>query len=94
MQKIITICFLFLFGCSPIQPKQETIIHPEWPKPIQPYSFDWKVVVIDNKTAIIGLDYDQSLEFRLFLEDYKRYTKESNEIICFYRKSLNDKRCN
>lgn len=91
---IILMIILFVCGCATNQIKPiETIIHPDLPQPIQPYKFDWKVVVIDEKTVIVGLDYDQSLEFRLFLEDLKRYMKESNYVTCFYRKELNEPKC-
>ena len=65
------------------------VVEPDFPKPIQPYRFNWKVVVISGK-PVVGLDYDESLNFRLFLEDINRYIKESNNIICFYRKQIDN----
>lgn len=66
--------------------------HPVWPTPVLPYKFDWKVLLEGDK-VYVGLEYDQSVEFRVFLEDVKRYMKESNSVICFYREDLKESRC-
>lgn len=100
MYKFIAVILmsLMLYGCNtkPIatvsEPKR--IIHPELPSPVDPYKFDWKVIVIDEKTVIVGLDYDQSIDFRIFLDDIKRYMKETNVILCSYRKELKEPQCN
>jgi hypothetical protein len=57
-----------------------------------PYNFDWKVILQDEK-VYVGLEYDQSVEFRVFLEDMRRYIKESNGVICFYRDDVKEPRC-
>lgn len=97
MSKAIQVILLSLFlaGCitTPEKVPSERIIHPEMPAPVQPYRFDWKVVVIDDKTAIVGLGYDDSIEFRIFLEDVKRYIKETNAVLCQYREDLKEPRC-
>lgn len=100
MRKLYSLIFvtLFLVGCAskpvliPTEPKR--IIHPELPSPVNPYKFDWRVVVIDERTVIVGLDYDDSIDFKIFLEDVKRYMKETNVILCSYRRELNEPRCN
>lgn len=95
---MIVLVLMLLSGCAsdPItvvsDPKR--IIHPELPAPIDPYKFDWKVVVLeDGKTVIVGLDYDESVDFKIFLEDIKRYIKQSNTILCSYRRDLNEPQC-
>lgn len=96
MRKIIlTLSFLFLVACvhnPPIQQPKEIIIHPTLPNSISSYRFDW-VVVVDQDKPIVGLEYNQSIDFRLFMEDMKRYIKEQNEIICYYRVDLKESRC-
>lgn len=87
---------LVLSGCffnkpQMIQPTDVTI-HPDWPAPVSPYRFDW-VVIVDGEKVLVGLDYNQSLDFRVFLEDMNRYIRESNSIICSYREDLKEKRC-
>ena len=99
MRKIMytLIVALLLTGCAakpnkiPTEPKR--IIHPEMPTPVGDYKFDWQVVVIDEKTVVIGLEYDQSIDFKIFLEEIKRYIGESNVILCSYRKDLNERGC-
>lgn len=91
---IILLSFIFLSACvhTPVTPPQKTIIHPSWPTPVSPYKFDWMVVVDEDK-PIVGLEYNQSVDFRLFMEDMKRYIKEQNQIICYYRPELKESRC-
>lgn len=95
MRKIIILCVALLCGCQhtdvPVQPPV-VVNHPSWPAPIVPYKFDWKVIQVDDK-VYVGLEYDQSIEFRIFMEDIKRYIKDSNDVICFYRDSLKEVRC-
>lgn len=87
-------CLVFLCSCATKEKvvQSETLIHPTWPTPINPYTFNWKVIPVDDK-VYVGLEYAESLEFRIFLEDVKRYVKESNSMICFYREDLKEKRC-
>jgi hypothetical protein len=94
---MIALACLLMVGCKTndieIPPQKETLIHPEWPTSVKPYTFDWKVVVQENQDVVIGLSYDQSLEFRIFLEDIRRYINETNRTLCFYRKDLKEKIC-
>lgn len=99
MRKLIYALFtaLILTGCAATPPKIVTepkrIIHPELPAPVSDYKFDWQVVVIDDTHVVIGLEYDQSIDFKIFLEEIKRYIGESNVILCSYRKDLKEPRC-
>lgn len=85
-----------LSSCSSVDKVSVTEVktqqHPVWPTPITTYNFDWKVL-IEGEKVYVGLEYDQSVEFRVFLEDVKRYMKESNSMICFYREDLKESRC-
>lgn len=92
---ILALSFIFLVACGHNQPQtrpQETIIHPVWPNSVSSYKFNW-VVVVDGNNPIVGLEYNQSVEFRLFMEDMKRYIKEQNEMLCYYRDKLKESRC-
>lgn len=92
-QLIAAALALALTACVSTKPaQQQTVFHPEWPSPIQPYQFDW-IVVESNGTVVVGLEYNESLEFRLMLEDLKRYVKDTNDMVCFYRKDLEELRC-
>jgi hypothetical protein len=86
-----------MVGCKSndivVEPPKETLIHPERPVAVRPYSFDWKVVVLEDQSVIIGLSYDQSLEFRIFLEDIRRFINETNKTLCFYRSELKEIQC-
>lgn len=92
-QMIAALALSFLVGCQTQPPvKSDVVIHPDWPQSIQSYQFDWTVVEVDGK-IVVGLEYDDSLEFRLLLEDIKRYIKDTTAMICFYRKDLQELRC-
>lgn len=98
MQKIIALLFaaFLLVGCelTPTpKPAPAATIHPSWPLPVMPYKFDWKVIVLNETEVYVALEYDQSVEFRVFLEDIKRYIEESNGMICFYRKEIKEPKC-
>lgn len=95
--RVILLCLcLMLAGCwntkEQVEPPRDTLVHPAYPSPVQPYTFNWVVVPLE-KEVIVGLEYNQSLEFRLFLEDMKRYIREQNEMLCFYRHEIEDPRC-
>lgn len=95
MRKTLAACLLFLAACQPTPvPTRPPVVvnHPTWPTPITTYKFDWKVIQVGDK-VYVGLEYDQSVEFRVFLEDVKRYIQDSNNVICFYRESLKEMRC-
>jgi hypothetical protein len=94
---VFALCFA-LAGCfgSTTKPPVETapvIVHQARPAPIQRYDFRWHVVPTEDKGVIVGLEYNDSLEFRLFLEDVYRYNRDTNELLCFYRKDLNEDMC-
>jgi hypothetical protein len=92
---LVLIFTLTLTACgttTQIVEAPKTINHPEWPTPVMPYKFDWKVITVDDE-VYVGLEYNQSVEFRVFMEDIKRYIKESNGMICFYRTDLLEQRC-
>lgn len=94
---VLAVLLVVVSGCTqaPVKTISEPkrIIHPELPAPVSSYAFEWKVVVIDDKNVVIGLSYDQSIDFKIFLEDVKRYISESNVILCSYRKDLKENRC-
>lgn len=91
-QVMVALVLAFLLGCQRQIVNSDVVIHPDWPQSIQSYQFDWTVVEVDGK-IVVGLEYDDSLEFRLLLEDIKRYMKDTTAMICFYRKDLQELRC-
>lgn len=75
-----------------IELDKSVLVHPELPTPVSNYKLDWKVLVLKDD-VYIALNYNDSLEMRKLLEDMKRYIKESNNIMCYYRKDLKEDFC-
>lgn len=89
---ILLVLSIFLAGCEFLPfTEKSTVYHPPMPRQISVYNVDWKVIVIDD-VPYVALTYEDSLEFRIFLEDVHRYIIESNAVLCFYNKS-DDSRC-
>jgi len=105
MSKIILLLMfcVILSGCASTPPDisfNETFSHPELPNPVQPYKFDFYVVTEDNveefinqPKVFVAIEYQQTLDFRQFLEDMKRFMLEANGVICYYRKDLKEQFC-
>ena len=91
MKKLILLAAL-LSGCAADTPKPTEHLDPSWPTPIQSYSTEWKVIVKDG-SAYMALPYGESQEFRIWLEDIKRYVQDQNGMICYYRKDLREEKC-
>lgn len=88
---VMIACALALFGCAS-EPVPEPISHPALPTPISPYTFHWKVIPLEDH-VYVGLTYDESLRLKVLMEDMTRYMRDSNAVMCFYRKELNEIRC-
>lgn len=98
------VLIITLSGCS-WNTKQDVnfdanLSHPELPNTVQPYRFDFKVITSENKdqyitdnSVYLAIDYKESLIFRQFLEDMKRFMLEANGVICYYREELNESFC-
>lgn len=86
---IMIACVLAMFGCSNKVPHDS---HPALPDPISPYTFHWKVIPLEDH-VYVGLTYDESLRLKVLMEDMTRYMRDSNAVMCFYRKELNEFRC-
>uniref|UniRef100_A0AB39AKV7 Rz-like spanin n=1 Tax=Salmonella phage vB_SenS_Jbel TaxID=3236639 RepID=A0AB39AKV7_9CAUD len=85
-----------LVGCStkPLEVKKE-IVHPNWPVQIKSYDeakLSWQVKVIDGK-AWVGMPFEDSQEFRIWLNDVKRYVHDQKTMICYYRQELKEDKC-
>ncbi|QQG32245.1 o-spanin [Citrobacter phage CkP1] len=90
---LAVLTIMLIAGCSSkplVVPKP--IIHPNWPDPIAEYSGNWQVKTIDGK-AWVGMPFEESQEFRIWLNDVSRYVKDANGMICYYRKDLKEQRC-
>ncbi|WCZ66330.1 hypothetical protein [Yersinia phage MHG19] len=93
MKKLILLAALVLVGCANDPVKQPTKhLDPSWPTPVQSYSTEWKVIIVDGQ-AYMALPYGESQEFRIWLEDVKRYVKDQKGMICYYRKDLREEKC-
>jgi len=108
MSKIVLgfLLVIILSGCAS-QPNPPTDVrfsqpfsHPELPNPVQPYKFDFYVVTEDNveefinqPKVFVAIEYQQTLDFRQFLEDMKRFMLEANGVICYYRVDLKEQFC-
>lgn len=92
MKKLI-LPILFLVGCTtaPVDVPKSTI-HPNWPAPVKEFHTEWKVIDVDGK-PFVALPYEDSQYFRIWGEEVKRYILQSNNMICYYRKDLNEPRC-
>lgn len=90
MKYLALISVLLLGACTNVP--ERPLVDPSWPTPIAEYKAEWKVIVVDGK-AFVGMPFDESQEFRIWLDDIGRYVKDSNGVICFYREHLNEAKC-
>lgn len=90
------VCIIIgLTGCSgtvPVKPVEPTRVDPSWPEPIAKWDGKWQVVIIDGK-AWVGMPYEESQEFRVWLNDVSRYVQDANGMICYYRAPLKEPKC-
>jgi hypothetical protein len=86
---LMVACVLAMVGCTHTP---EPMSHPTLPTPISPYTFHWKVIPLEDH-VYVGLTYDESLRLKVLMEDMTRYMRDSNAVMCFYRKELNEYRC-
>lgn len=85
---------IMLSGCVTHQP---TLIQqkadPTWPDPIQQYQVNSFKVINQNGKLWVGMSFDDSQNFRIWLNDIKRYVKDQDSMICYYRSQLKENRC-
>ena len=77
VKKIVLLLSFTMIGCTP------KLVHPPMPSPILEAN-----VQLFNKESSICMNHESFKNHRLWLEDVKRYIKEQNEIICYYRGCL------
>lgn len=90
----VTFFCVMMMGCAskPVVEPSAVITHPALPTPVGKYNLHWKVIPRDD-AVYVALTYDESLQLKLMIEDLLRYTKESNSIMCSYRRDLKEARC-
>ncbi|UYE94937.1 hypothetical protein [Escherichia phage vB_EcoM-pJBB] len=82
-----------LVGCTQdvlVSPKET--LHPSWPTPISEYNQKWQVKVI-NGNPWVGMPFEDSQEFRIWLNDVKRYVHDQKTMLCYYRSGLKEEKC-
>lgn len=82
-----------LVGCAqdvPLSPKET--LHPQWPESIVEYNQKWQVKVIDGNPWV-GMPFEDSQEFRIWLNDVKRYVHDQKTMLCYYRSGLKEEKC-
>lgn len=67
-------------------------VHPPLPQQVDPVAIEWRIDTEGDK-ARVSLSWEDSQKLKIWLEDIKRYTLESKVIMCYYRKDLNEERC-
>lgn len=93
--KAAVICLsMILAGCAQNVPQvhDEVRIDPSWPDPIKTWDLRWEVKVIDGKSWV-GMPFEQSQEFRIWLNDVYRYVQDQKGMLCYYRAPLKEPKC-
>lgn len=68
-------------------------IHPTLPRGIKPYYPTLYLDVFEDGELYTYMTFKDSQHMRIMLNDTYRYIKESNDLLCFYRKKLNEEFC-
>lgn len=92
MKRIVVALALLLSACAGTPKEIPHRIDPSWPDQIQSYKAEWKVIIVDGQ-PFVGMPFEDSQEFRIWLDDVKRYVKDANSMICYYRNTLKEPRC-
>ena len=104
--KIVGVVVLawFLTGCITTTERvytetEEIIYHPPRPAPVRNYVVPWVVITDEtileepNGSVFVGLEYNNSLTYREWLESIDVYVQKTNQLLCGYRKELNEEMC-
>lgn len=67
---------------------QKPVYHPARPAAVHSYVPNWTV-----KDGSVQMTYNESVRYRIWLEQVLGYIKSQNLIICSYRKDLNEPEC-
>lgn len=94
MKSIMAVCLAIgLVSCAQKPIVEPTIqVHPNWPVTLADYKQQWEVKVIDGQ-AWVGMPFEASQEFRIWLNDVKRYVHDQKGMLCYYRSELKEERC-
>lgn len=92
MKAIIALCLLLVGCANTTAPVQVQRLDPLWPDAVQTFQGDWKVINVDG-SLYVGLPYNQFQNFTGFLGDVKRYTKDTHDVLCYYRVNLKEPTC-
>ena len=90
---VLAACVM-LTGCPGTFPTAPpaNLSHPALPGPVGKYNLHWKVIP-QKDFVYVALTYDESLQLKLMIEDLLRYSRESNSVMCYYRRELAESRC-
>ena len=103
---IVVILAVLTFGCAtPIQvqnpfviPETEEVIHHErWPDGITPFMKDRLVTLVYEEDGITkditGFKFDDYVLFAIWLEKQETHRESLEQLVCNYRKELQEERC-
>lgn len=68
-------------------------VHPTLPRGIKAYYPTLYLDVFEDGELYTYMSFKDSQNLRLMLNDTHRYIKETNDLLCFYRKNLNEEFC-
>ena len=93
----VTLVSIIVTGCTTtntiIEEDIVNKVHPTMPRGIKVYYPVLYLDVFDDGELYTYMTFKDSQNLRIMLNDTYRYIKESNDLLCFYRKKLNEEFC-
>jgi len=80
------------FNGSKSDYSNDILVQPDLPSPVSPIDVEWDVYQHDGKTYI-GLPFSEFMDFAINREDTLRYIDQLTNVVCFYRVTLDEPRC-
>lgn len=85
MKIILASIVLLLTACTTTQVQQHNKQDISWPDPIQPLNVKWIVKQDQDHTVYIAQTVEDSANTRIWLNDILRYTKDLQQMVCYYK---------
>lgn len=95
MKYIIPILIaILLSACSTQQVVQHKQTDIQWPDPIQQYDGQFIVKTDVNGNLYVSQTVEDSANLRIWLNDILRYTKDLQQMVCYYKDTAStDQKC-